>query len=265
MMDASVYPITGGDYEGGGSASKQLKDVLKKVGVDAQTIRRVMIAAYEAEMNTVIHARKGLMRFAVDPEQVEVAIEDEGPGIANVDEAMREGFSTAPAAARELGFGAGMGLPNIKRNSDRFSIQSRVGEGTQIRFRIFLKHPEAPTPVHSVHSVHIVHERCRHCLECLHACPTDAIRIRETGPQILAHLCVDCTASMAACAPRALTMDVLENVPTPPAKAGTPNYGEAFNGVPGKLNTGSVGSSSTSSTASSEISTSRNESLTTHE
>ena len=236
MMNAPVYPITGGDYEGGGAASKQLKDVLKKVGVDAQTIRRVMIAAYEAEMNTVIHARKGLMRFAVDPEQVEVAIDDEGPGIPNVDEAMREGFSTAPAAARELGFGAGMGLPNIKRNADRFSIQSRVGEGTQIRFRIFLKPPDSASL--AVNSVHIVHERCRHCLECLHACPTEAIRVRETGPQILAHLCVDCTSCMAVCAPHALTIDVLTNVPEswerqspdwhpqPPAKAGTPNVTE---------------------------------------
>ena len=161
MTVSSTCPIAGGDYENGGAASKRLKDVLKKIGADAQTTRRVMIAAYEAEMNTVIHAKKGLMRFAVAPGQVEVAIEDEGPGIPDVGQAMREGFSTAPPAARELGFGAGMGLPNIKRNTDHFSIQSRPGEGTQVRFRIFLKPVERAKTAEN--SVHIAPERCRRC------------------------------------------------------------------------------------------------------
>lgn len=211
MTDLSTYPIVGGDYETGGAASKQLKEVLKKIGVDAPTLRRVMIAAYEAEMNTVIHAKKGLMRFAVNPGQVEVAIDDEGAGIANVEEAMREGFSTAPAAARELGFGAGMGLPNIKRNADRFSIQSRPGEGAQIRFQIFLKPPQAPSA--APNSVHIIRERCSHCLNCLYACPAEAIRVPETGPYILDHLCVDCTAGIAVCASKALTIDTLADIP----------------------------------------------------
>ncbi|HNR30268.1 MAG TPA: [Fe-Fe] hydrogenase large subunit C-terminal domain-containing protein [Candidatus Hydrogenedentes bacterium] len=196
-MTAATYPIISGDYERGGEASKQLKTLLKKIGADAAAVRRTMIAAYEAEMNVVIHAQDGAMHVAVDPEQVEIAVIDGGPGIPNIDRALSEGFSTAPAEARELGFGAGMGLPNIRRNSDRFSIHSGEGRGTQLRFMVRLR-PAAPG-VTAPNSVAIQDGRCNQCLRCLHACPTQATRVRGGKPLILEHLCVDCTACAEAC------------------------------------------------------------------
>ena len=207
-MNHATYYITGGDYEGGGAASKQLKEVLKKVGVDPKVIRRTMIAAYEAEMNVVIHARRGVMSVAVDHEQVDVAVEDEGPGIPDIEQAMREGFSTAPVKARELGFGAGMGLPNIRENCDRFAVRSVGGKGAEIRFSIFLK-PLArghEASAGATNSIRIVSEQCNQCLMCLHACPTGAIRVRNGSPRLLDHLCVDCTACIQVCDTGALHM-----------------------------------------------------------
>lgn len=210
-MNEATYPIQGGDYVNGGSASKELKAILKKIGVDAKTIRRTMVAAYEAEMNVVIHAFRGAMKVAVDPTQVDVAIEDEGPGIPSVDAAMTEGFSTAPPEAREMGFGAGMGLPNIRRNSDQFSIQSTVGQGTRVRFRVFL-HPEWASAVART-SLGVDASRCQQCLACLHACPTNAVRVRDKRPTILEHLCIDCTSCLAACEAGALTLDLSSVIP----------------------------------------------------
>lgn len=195
-MTAATYPITGGDYERGGEASRQLKDLLKRIGAEPAAVRRVMIAAYEAEMNVVIHTGGGVMQVAVEPDQVDVAVADTGPGIPDIDEAMREGFSTAPPRARELGFGAGMGLPNIKRNSDQFTIRSYPGEGTRLRFVVRLQ-PAAAAPLEP-NSVAVDTERCRKCLRCLPACPTRALRVHGR-PTVLPHLCVDCTACMEVC------------------------------------------------------------------
>ena len=203
-METATYTIIGGDYDSGGAASKRLKELLKRIGVDAQAVRRTMIAAYEAEMNVVIHANKGKMKVAVDPTQVDVIVADEGPGIPDIELAMREGFTTAPAIARNLGFGAGMGLPNIQRNTDRFSIQSAVGEGTQVRFTILLKSEELGAAASN--SVYVEAGRCRQCLACLRACPTAAVRVREGEPIILDHLCVDCTSCIAACEVDAFTL-----------------------------------------------------------
>ncbi|HOE67550.1 MAG TPA: (Fe-S)-binding protein [Candidatus Hydrogenedentes bacterium] len=204
-MNTAIYAIDGGNYEQGGLASKQLKEMLKKIGVDASAVRKTMIAAYEAEMNVVIHARKGVMKVAVDPSHVDVAVIDEGPGIPDIDRAMTEGFSTAPPVARELGFGAGMGLPNIKRNSDRFSLQSTVNQGTHLRFAIYFapQRTEASVP----NAVHILNEKCRQCLMCLHACPTQAMRMRDAQPRILDHLCIDCTSCIAVCEAGALVLN----------------------------------------------------------
>jgi anti-sigma regulatory factor (Ser/Thr protein kinase)/Na+-translocating ferredoxin:NAD+ oxidoreductase RNF subunit RnfB len=208
----ATYEIRGGDYARGGAASKQLKEILKKLGVEARTIRRTMVAAYEAEMNTVIHARGGAMRVAVDASQVDVVVEDEGPGIPDVQRAMTEGFSTAPAAARALGFGAGMGLPNIRKNADRFSVQTVPGKGTQVRFRIFLEPQQASQG--GAKSIEVVAGRCRRCLLCVHACPTGALRVREEGPEVLDHLCIDCASCMDACRDGALTMGQTGELPT---------------------------------------------------
>jgi len=122
------------DFERAGSASSELKNTLKKVGYPPELIRRIVVASYEAEMNVVVHASDGKMMAVVSPEFVKVTVTDGGPGIANVDEAMQEGYSTAPEYVRELGFGAGMGLPNIKKNSDELKIDSKVPDGTKVEF-----------------------------------------------------------------------------------------------------------------------------------
>ncbi len=196
-MDSGSFEIVGGDYEHGGSASSGLKDRLKKVGASPSEVRRAMIAAYEAEMNVIIHAYRGVMRFTLEPGWLDVEVIDEGPGIPDIDRAMEEGFSTAPPRARELGFGAGLGLPNIRKNSDRFEIESTVGQGTQVRFAILLTSQAAVSAPR--HSLRVVGEACCGCLECLHVCPTRALRLRGGRPVVLEHLCVDCGACIKVC------------------------------------------------------------------
>ena len=210
------HVITGGDYDSGGDGAKRIKDVLKKIGVDPQLVRRTMVAAYEAEMNVVIHAQKGIMKVAIDPAQVDVAVIDEGPGIPDIDLAMKEGYSTAPPAARELGFGAGLGLPNIKKNSDRFSLQSVPGQGTRLRFTVLLQPQQAAGPARN--SVQIDAAKCRQCLRCVHACPTQAVRVQSGRPRLLDHLCIDCTSCLAACDSAAIAMPSQPGVPPPTPK-----------------------------------------------
>lgn len=201
-MTAASYEIVGGNYAGGGSASRQLKEQLKRIGTDPAVIRRAMVAAYEAEMNVVIHARRGALQFRLENGQLEVEVTDEGPGIADVEQALRPGFSTASAQARALGFGAGMGLPNIKRNSDSFSIQSSVGVGTRLRFTLRLRSQALYGT--GRHSVQVVAELCRQCYRCVHACPTGAVRLRHGRPEILDYACIDCTECIAVCPTGAL-------------------------------------------------------------
>jgi serine/threonine-protein kinase RsbT len=132
------FDVVGGDFPGAGKASTGIKAILREIGIDASVIRRVAIAAYEAEMNVVLYARKGVMRLKVTPKDIRIAVEDEGDGIADIDLAMQEGYSTASDEIRELGFGAGMGLPNIKKNADEFSISSVPGSGTRLEMLIGL-------------------------------------------------------------------------------------------------------------------------------
>lgn len=141
MMEAlfeTSYPIKGGDFARAGTASVEVKNVLKEVGYEPTVIRRVAVAAYEAEMNVVMYGGGGEMHIRIHPDHVYLVIEDSGPGIPDVDLALQEGYSTATDEMREMGFGAGMGLPNIRRNSDVFDIQTGVNEGTRLRltFRI---------------------------------------------------------------------------------------------------------------------------------
>ncbi|MCI0494581.1 anti-sigma regulatory factor [candidate division KSB1 bacterium] len=126
------YSIRGWDFTRAGEASCQIKNILKQIGVSQDVIRRVAIASYEAEMNVVMYARQGTIRCEIDTGKIKITIEDEGPGIADIDQAMQEGFSTATPEMREMGFGAGMGLPNIKRNADECEITSVVGLGTKL-------------------------------------------------------------------------------------------------------------------------------------
>jgi anti-sigma regulatory factor (Ser/Thr protein kinase) len=126
------YSIRGWDFTRAGEASCEIKNILKQIGVSQDVIRRVAIASYEAEMNVVMYARQGTIRCEIDTAKIKITIEDEGPGIADIDQAMQEGFSTATPEMREMGFGAGMGLPNIKRNADECEITSVVGLGTKL-------------------------------------------------------------------------------------------------------------------------------------
>ena len=119
-----VFPVEAGAYATAGEASTTIKRKLKQLGIDANVLRRVSVASYEVELNLVIHSMGGTLTLQVDPEMVTLISKDVGPGIPDIDKAMTEGFSTANEEARTLGFGAGMGLPNMKRNATTFDIQS---------------------------------------------------------------------------------------------------------------------------------------------
>jgi len=224
-MTTVVYQIEGGDFEHGGEASRRLKEQLKRLGADPAVVRRAMIAAYEAEMNVVIHAVRGELRASLQNGQLDIEVSDTGPGIPDIAAALREGFSTASARARELGFGAGMGLPNIRRNSDEFAIESTAGQGTRVRFSIRLR----PQTLYGTgrHGLTIEADRCRRSLRCVHACPTHAVRVLGRRPEILDYLCIDCTACVAVCPTGTLT--------TRGTRAGLPAGEDAVVVVPAAL------------------------------
>ena len=126
------YDVDGENFTSAGEASVQIKKKLRQLGIDAETIRRVSIAMYEGEINMVIHAGGGVAEVIVGQDTIEIVLTDHGPGIADIDLAMQEGYSTAPDNIRQLGFGAGMGLPNMRRYTDSMKIDSTVGVGTKI-------------------------------------------------------------------------------------------------------------------------------------
>ena len=130
------YDISGDDFTRAGEASSDVKNKLKVMGVDNNVIRKVAIAMYEGEINMVIHADGGQAEVEVDANQIVIRMTDTGPGIPDVEQAMQEGYSTAGQTARELGFGAGMGLPNMKRYSDEMTIDTEVGKGTTVTVKI---------------------------------------------------------------------------------------------------------------------------------
>ncbi len=130
------FDVDGDDFTSAGQASVQIKKSLRQLGIAPDTIRRVSIAMYEGEINMVIHAGGGEADVSVSEESVTIILTDHGPGIPNIEQAMQEGFSTAPDAIRSLGFGAGMGLPNMKRYTDYMNIESEVGKGTVITMKV---------------------------------------------------------------------------------------------------------------------------------
>ena len=132
------FTIHGRDFERAGEASTEIKSLLKELEIDPGVIRRTVVIAFEAEMNVVMYADEGTVTFVLTDEDIGVEIADRGPGIPDLDLALQEGWSTATDEMREMGFGFGMGLPNIRRNSDEFSVKSRVGEGTVVSSRISL-------------------------------------------------------------------------------------------------------------------------------
>ena len=131
-----VFELIGGDFSLAGDASSRVKRLLQQAGIPAPIVRRAAIAAYEAEMNVIIHADGGSMRLELHPDETRLTVADQGPGIADVDQAMREGYSTAPDYVREMGFGAGMGLPNMARSADEFEITSSTENGTWIHMLV---------------------------------------------------------------------------------------------------------------------------------
>ena len=126
------FDLISGDFDRAGEASSKIKKTLQQIGIAADIIRRIAIGTYEAEMNVIIHAEGGTAKADIFPEHTIITIQDMGPGIADIELAIQEGYSTAPDYIRDLGFGAGMGLPNMKSCSDGFDIKSKVGEGTTI-------------------------------------------------------------------------------------------------------------------------------------
>lgn len=142
-MKQFVYRIKAGDIEHGGSASSQVKSELRSLGFSENISRRVGIIAFEGEMNLILYAEKGgILKVTVFPQTIEIVVEDSGPGIEDLDLALTPGYSTAPEWAANLGFGAGMGLVNMRNNSDHFEIHSHPGQGTRIRCVVYGKKDE---------------------------------------------------------------------------------------------------------------------------
>ncbi|MDD2489553.1 MAG: anti-sigma regulatory factor [Bacteroidales bacterium] len=127
------FVVVEGDFSNAGKASSEIKKTLKQLNIDNQKIKKIVVAVYEAEVNAIAHAYGGTIYVDLDHEKISVVIKDVGPGIPDVDMAMQKGFSTASPKVREMGFGAGMGLPNIKNNVDELDIKTQVGVGTEIR------------------------------------------------------------------------------------------------------------------------------------
>lgn len=137
-----TFDIPANDFLHAGEASSSVKNMLKQLGINPQIIKKVAIAMYEAEINAVIHANGGKALVKIWKDRVEIKLKDHGPGIPNIELAMQEGYTTAPDHIRDMGFGAGMGLPNIKRYSDSLEIESQVGLGTTVTIMVVLE-PES--------------------------------------------------------------------------------------------------------------------------
>lgn len=130
------FDVDGENFTSAGEASVQVKKLLRQIGISPDVIRKVSIAMYEGEINMVIHADGGSADVLVDNDKITIILADRGPGIADIEKAMQEGYSTAPDQIRSLGFGAGMGLPNMKRYTDDMKIESVVGEGTTVTMTV---------------------------------------------------------------------------------------------------------------------------------
>ena len=126
------FQIEGGNFSSAGTASSEIKKVLKQLNLDYSLIKRIVVAVYEAEVNVVAHADSGTLTAEIDTSKIRILVSDLGPGIPDIGKAMEAGFSTASAKVREMGFGAGMGLPNIRKNADVLNITSEVGKGTNL-------------------------------------------------------------------------------------------------------------------------------------
>ena len=132
------FELEGGNFSKAGYASSQIKKVLRQLGIDPKIIKRTVVALYEAAVNGVAHAWRGVAEIEITPDRISMILTDEGPGIADIPLAMQEGYSTASPEVREMGFGAGMGLSNMKKNVDELNIESQVGKGTTVKMITWL-------------------------------------------------------------------------------------------------------------------------------
>ena len=126
------YKVEGGDFTNAGSTSSIVKKMMKQLGVHPDIVKRTVVALYEAEVNIVAHASRGVITVDLDEERIRIVLDDEGPGIPDISKAMQKGYSTASPEVREMGFGAGMGLPNMQSNMDELKVDSVVGKGTRV-------------------------------------------------------------------------------------------------------------------------------------
>ena len=133
------FDIDGDNFTSAGEASVKIKKLLRQMEFSAETIRRVSVAMYEGEINMVIHANGGTITVEISKDCITMVLADKGPGIKNIDQAMQAGFSTAPDNIRTLGFGAGMGLPNMKKYSDEMDIQTEIGVGTTVTMKVYIQ------------------------------------------------------------------------------------------------------------------------------
>jgi len=133
------YDVPGDDFTRAGEASSSIKNKLKQMGLPPEIIRNVAIATYEGEINMVIHANGGTIDVSIDADAISMTLRDTGNGIPDIELAMREGYTTAKEDIRALGFGAGMGLPNMKKYTDDFELSSEVGKGTEVKMKVFMK------------------------------------------------------------------------------------------------------------------------------
>ena len=193
-----VFEISRGDFHRLGDECSKLKRVLLSVGFPAKASRRALVAVYEIGMNIVIHAYSGQVRVFWDDGCLEIIATDRGPGIGNIELAMTEGYSTAPDYIREMGFGAGMGLPNVRKSSDDFCLESAVGEGTAVFSRV-LPGPEEVVSGTFYHSVRLDTEKCKGCTNCIKGCPTEAIRVIRGKAFIIEDRCIDCGECIRNC------------------------------------------------------------------
>ncbi|HLC16719.1 MAG TPA: ATP-binding protein [Thermodesulfovibrionia bacterium] len=138
-FETGLFFLTGGDFDRAGEASSELRKVLLSKDISLDIIRRASIAAFEAEINVIVYATAGMLRFTLDDKCLHVVVEDMGPGIEDINLAMQEGYSTASEEVRAMGWGAGMGLPNMKKNADEFLLLSDVGIGTTVELVFYLK------------------------------------------------------------------------------------------------------------------------------
>lgn len=137
MAVALVFEVAGGDFSNAGKASSQIKKVLKQLNIDVRSIKRIVVAVYEAEVNVAAHAYRGKIMATINETDIVVVVTDSGPGIEDIEQARKPGYTTATKEVREMGFGAGMGLSNIEKNTDELMIESIVGQGTVVTFRCF--------------------------------------------------------------------------------------------------------------------------------